>query len=722
MATPKDDKALTGDFNKATDKPPEKAVLEAVTQARRSLALTQALKDKDWQEAAKLLDAGADPLKRGAAALKEVFEAKTPEAIALAEKMDIAPRTGLTGLPYLLAAQLGDLAKLEEGLQKDLDRETKSSMLFMALRNGQETAADRVLQDLAVEDMRENALFALLVHRPEIYETATAAQKHAPDYLGHFYNACMVDEEAAMEKALQKMVDNKKRLPLYIFFDDDFDGMAYNRMLEYTEAVMKTGNLPVIKKFLENFLDEMTPGKQPVISAACGLEKDQPGILKAVLETVKPNEYEVKFAVTSTVDNAATAKILMELYPEEVKKSPQGTLLALAQDGDAAQQAVATGGVSFPEDDKARAAIVAAAIFAGNDKGEKWLLQQCDMTPGFLEALRDNHNYKVVKRGWELGGDIRAKDDALFWKAVANGDQTVIDAYPRKPLLSTETSWLALEAVRKTAEKGDMALLADILENADWSDAKLQERLFRDLLGNAPAMQAALEAGIPPIEELQVRDSLAIAKGDGGISLDWLDKNTDIDIEGETAEAALRSAVQKNAPGMIEYLLARGTSLGKDASFLSYAISENAEDEALTALEKWITRGETRAAPGLAKDIESGKPLFGGADSLAVQAAYADKFTDIIVKTAQEKSFDPALLVSTTDEYGNTLLDILGAHGRLNDVFAVPMLWKDSEAASFIHDNSSKLYHYQCDFAGLKAAIDLLRLHHKGRQDRFKLK
>ena len=68
------------------------------------------------------------------------------------------------------------------------------------------------------------------------------------------------------------------------------------------------------------------------------------------------------------------------------------------------------------------------------------------------------------------------------------------------------------------------------------------------------------------------------------------------------------------------------------------------------------------------------------------------------------------------------MLDILGAHGRLNDVFAVPALWKEGDAVSFIRDNSSRLYHDQCDFAGLKAAIDLLRLQGKGRNDRFKLK
>jgi hypothetical protein len=73
------------------------------------------------------------------------------------------------------------------------------------------------------------------------------------------------------------------------------------------------------------------------------------------------------------------------------------------------------------------------------------------------------------------------------------------------------------------------------------------------------------------------------------------------------------------------------------------------------------------------------------------------------------------------DAKGNTVLDILGAHGKLSDIL-VPELWKDRNAESFIKANTPPCYHAQCDFAGLTAGIAHIRLKERASGLKFKLK
>lgn len=719
---PKDsDQNLTGSFNAAARKTPAEAVLETVRATRRSLGFAKAIKEKDWTEATKLAAEGADPLQRSADALNALFSSDAPEAVVLAEKLDLAPLLGVEGIPYILAAQQGDLAKVEEGLQKGLNASVRSSMVYAALVKGHAAVADKVLEKLPAQEMEDNALFALLRHRPALYEAAGKSLKSPPDYIAHFYHASLAKDTDAMDLVLEKMIENRNKLPFFAHFMDDFDGSS-GRAIHYADAVMKSGHLPAVLKFLDNFMNELALPRQTFISLACTLEHEQPGILKSLLEQMEPTAAEISFAVTKTVNNPETARFLMQQYPAETKAEPQGVLRALAQEkGDALQKAVEENGLALPAGDKEKAELLAATIHADNTEGEKWLLQQTGKTPEILSELQGNHNYKVIRRAVALGAETRFSNDKLFWKAVAENDRETVDAYPRNPPLSTETPWMVHNALRAAIKQEDFALLEDILKNANWDD-DARKGVFGLCIGSAPAMQAAVDAGFAPPEKLDTNDTISIARGDGEKSLAWLAENAELDVAGDIATTALRSAVQHDASGMIEYLLAQGASLGDDATYLDYAIREMALEKPLDTLEKWVTRTEKREAPGLAEEIESGQPLFGGADSLAIKAAYADKFADIIKKAASEKTFDPALLVSTADAHGNTVLDILGAHGKLNDVFAVPALWKDGDAVGFIRDNSSKLYHDQCDFAGLKAAIDLLRLQGKGRNDRFKLK
>src|SRR3970282_1764403 len=99
--------------------------------------------------------------------------------------------------------------------------------------------------------------------------------------------------------------------------------------------------------------------------------------------------------------------------------------------------------------------------------------------------------------------------------------------------------------------------------------------------------------------------------------------------------------------------------------------------------------------------------IFDGERPPAIQAAYADQFPLIVAKLSQSGDIGMLAEKMTTlrDPFGNSLLDILGPHGRLNDIL-LPALWKDRDPCDVI----PPCYREQCNFGALKAGIDQLKL------------
>lgn len=712
---------LKGEFNEAAaPATAEDAILEAVARARRSIALVEAAKRQDWPEVEKLYAAGADLMRNDRAALKEIIKSDSPAAAAALAKMDLPLLPRIADYPYVTAAGNGNRAVVEKALDRGLSPETLSDMLFMALRGGRDEIAGLVLEKLDKKDIAENALFALLVHRPAVYDAVLAQKENAPDYLGHFYNACLLKDHAAMEKSLKLMEDNRAALPLYAFIDDFFEDMGFNRRLDFIETVMKSGDFSVTAKFIKSF-PEIADGRQTILSVACYNEEQVPGLLKCVTDALQPSEQEVAFALAGTVRGAGAARFFMSAYPEQARATPRLVLKALAavQEPDALKDAVEKEGYALPEAAAQQAQLLAAAIAAGNAQAEKWLLSKIPLSPAVVVALQGEGEYKVSKRVAELTGEMRFGDDVLFWKAVSENDRAVVDAYPRDEKLSTAAPWLVHSAVEKTIENGDMELLRDIFTRADWTNDSLA-RARDACLKSAEALETVAALG-HALQKPDNADMISIAAGAGEKTLAFFE-GIGLGPSEEVLAQGLRIAVLKNAPGMMGYLLDRGVDMAREKDSILRAVEWQAEEPALQTLEKWITRAKDIPAPGLKDDIAAGKPLFGGPESLAIQAAYAGQFPKVLEEALAAGDFDPSVLASTRDHHGNSVLDILGAHGKLGEVLAAPSLWKNRDAVAFVRENAPEIYHGQCDFGALKAALDILRLQERGRQDRFRLK
>jgi hypothetical protein len=209
-----------------------------------------------------------------------------------------------------------------------------------------------------------------------------------------------------------------------------------------------------------------------------------------------------------------------------------------------------------------------------------------------------------------------------------------------------------------------------------------------------------------------------IMHGKGKESLSWL-LGYGFTLDDKALAGGLEIAVKMNEADAAEFLLARGASMDA-ARRLPTMIDMYAEPATIDAIEKWIRRDEVKPAGNLNARVAATDAA--QAIALGVEAAYADVFGGVMQKLAEEPArFDPAVLCLTKDAYGNSILDILGAHGKLSDIL-IPELWRDKDAVAFIRDNTPACYQGQCDFNGLKAGLDQLRLKDLGRRARIGLK
>ncbi|HYD18075.1 MAG TPA: hypothetical protein VEF76_06330 [Patescibacteria group bacterium] len=711
------------DFNKAAENRAQwrRKLLDAVAEARRDYSFADAIRQEKWQDAIALHEAGANAHHRDDAALKALRNIDSINAAEALEKIKVPGSPRLAHTPYLVAAQNGRLETLEHGLAKGLTKETLSSALFFALQAKQDTAADLILGHLPPKDMQEKALFALLLARPAEYEAALAARDHDADFFAHFYSACDYNDKAAMALSLEKMIAHRDRLPPQLFMGSGFfdEFMGPPPFMQLAKKVIGTGDEAAIDRLIEVFSDLMPPAYLMLVWALTEQKAGLP-LVKHLVEKLAATEGDMYAVVMNLASRPDAARYVAESFPAVAQRYPlqvmRGLLAAPATDLAAD---VAAFGLTLPDDDPARATLLAAAIGAGNADAEQWLLTQFDATPALLAKLADNTDYKVVRRAVALGADWHGKDDALLWKALGENDSETVAQFPRDAKFSTASTWQVGNAVEAALKRGDEAQLAEILAHCDWKEES-KGRVFREFLKLPDGVARAAAHGLLPAE-LKIGDMSDISGRQGTVALDALVAKG-VAIPQKVAAEGLRVAIHRNDEGMIGWFFARGMGGSEDPRSLVNAITLVAEEAGLNSVEKWVTREEVTPAPGIAAEIEATTDLFAGADSLALRAAYSDNFADVMKKAGAQAGFDPALLVSTRDPHGNSLLEILGAHGRLGDILEPAAVWKDRDAVAFIQDNTPAIYHAQVDYSGLKAALDQLRLAERGRDNRFRLK
>jgi len=730
----KGDKRMTAtsDFNSAAAKKeapsPRQKILDAIEKTRRNLNLHEAIKREDWQAAADLAAAGADPMHRSHAAVDTLNKNSSAEAQRLAETLKTPGYYhSLQNGPLMQAARSGNIAAVEDYIARNEARPAiLSRALEHALEGGQDAVADLLLKHIPLKEITDVALNVLNTRRPAAYGAALEGRPtergNIPDFIGHFYYATEHNDHAAMDRALGHMIAHKDKLPLYTLAggDGEYDpGGAYS---DLGYKVLQTGDIDIITRLAESYGREL-PRRVTLLHIAAGMTHEHPAILQELIEALKPTTEELRAVMTSLGGRDAGPAALWFLanQKELVKENPQAVLTVLASlpDANALIDAVDVQEIPLPKDEKGRARLIATAIERGNKDTEIWLLARIDLAQKIIGELQGNLNFAVQKRVAELGKTMRFNNDSMFWNAVQEGERAIVDAFPREPKISTDAAWRVGNALGEVVKRGDMALFRDIIRNSAWTETS-KKQVFRAALDSQAALEIVAETGFLPekLEEITLHDIVA---KNGPEKLAWLEKHG-VRLDGKLEREALRLAIHKNAPEMIEYLMSKGAEPEKEAPSISSAIDYGASLETMTTLEKWMTRGQKFEAPGIKDEIAAAENLFAGDNSVAIRAAYADSFAAVMKKAAATPGFNIDLLAETKDSHGNSVLDILGAHGKLNDVLAVPVAWKNRDAVSFIEQNTPKPYHAQVDYNPLKAALDLMRLQERGRDNRFKLK
>lgn len=717
---------MEDDFNKAAEDRAawRKSVLDAVAQARRNHGFADAMAQQDWPRVIALHKAGADPRHSDSRALKALSDIDSIAAMQNLSQIDVPGVSRLADTPFLVAAKKGNMATLKYGVDSELPPETLSSALYLALDNKQEDAGDLLLEYLPYKDMTEAGLFALLRYRPALYEEALAARDNTADFFAHFYSACNVKDEAAMAVSLTKLDTFRHKLPPYFLQPAEYfnDFMGPPPMMELMVQVMEAGKPEILDRFIDAFPESLPPPYLVMIWAT-NLSQHLPDMLPHLAEKLQPEPVHMAGAMRNAGSggDVTAAKFFIEHYTEEARKNALPILRALMAEPDAAalKHAVEEKALPLPVEKEA-AQLYAAAIARDNKAALQYLSDKIPLTPDMVKELQEHHDYAVQKYAVvDCGGDWHAKDDAVFWKGLEKNDTETIALFPRDKKFSTASAWMVDSTVKAVLKRGDLAQLEDIIANSDWTkDA--QERVFQTLLQSQAALDIAAKHGFLP-EALRTADMYDIAAHDGGGTLKWLDDHG-VELTAAIAEDGLKIAVQRNAGSVIGYMFANDIGRPKDPRDIVMALTTLADERALQAMEKWVTREEVKPADGIAAEISTAIAFFDGADSLAIRAAYANRFAPVMQKAAVQPGFDPALLISTKDAHGNSVLEILGAHGKLNDILDPASLWRDRDAVAFIKDNTPAMYHEQVDFSALKAQLDLLRLSERGRNDRFRLK
>lgn len=700
---------------------PESAKLLAIIEKTRlGLALQQAVAQNDLARATELHAQGGDPMLRDGVTFKALQQMDTVAAQRLLAAMKVPSYYGMAAeAPFIHAAETGNITTLEDGFARGASDEAKSAALAAALKAGNDSIADLILTHIELKDVTDTGLRALLRWRPATYDAAVDAERREmPDYIGHFYDALRPADSSAMEHALDRMVANKGKLPLYVLMGyDDMDGGGRYSDLAY--QTLATGETKTIDRLLEHFGGSL-PATYTLLHMAAGMGDKHPGLLPHLIETLKPNEFAVTSAMRSMQRNADIN--LVEYFLREQKTlviaNPLPVLNALAAkpDGTRFIEVAEDPEIFLPAEEKEQGNLLRTALTAGSKAAADWLLAHITLTPQVLDVLRGGYEEAQMKKAAELGGTPRFGDDVLYWNALRDNDAAYLAAIPRTPKISTGSPWRVGAALIEVVKRGDFDVLRDTIDNADWTKDSLKQ-LWRAAMRSEAALEIVAEKKLLPasLDDISMHD---IAEGDGPRVLQWLARHG-LALDDKQQREALRVALHKNNHGMAEYLLDSGVDMTAEFHLLESAVTRGPDMAGLAQLEKILVRESRIAAPGLDAAFQSQTPLFGGPDSPAVAAAYADRFAEVM---ARASNITPDMLVTTVDRHGNTLLEILGAHGRLNDALTLPAMWKDTDAVAFIESHTPPHFHAQVDYSGLKAALDRMKLAEQAKGGRFRLK
>lgn len=704
------------DFAAAAGRPQAAALLLAeMERIARNIDMADAALGKDWARVEKLAAAGADPTYRDMTALRAFAEDGDLAAALLAQKLATGPLAFMASLPLLTAAEEGRQATVDHILAQNPPDHIVSAALSAALRNDRAAIADQLYARLKGKDLDDEVLADMLIRRPEMYAEATKARKEPPDYIVHFMKACEAKDASAIYRALDAMQEHRATLrPNIERHKEEFEiGMGHQEALM---TLVQSGQVPAMARYFENFTDLCPTNLEMFMVIALAVSPTDVNPLQPIVDKFKPDEKTADFAFTyaAQMRNIPALKYLAETFPALAQKNSKDLLGALAaQKTPEAFFGALKSGYAVPRKAVEKAELLAESLMSGNKDVTAHLESTVLFTPAAVVRMQAYHDLRVLRRAAEAIGDWHFRDDLIFWRALGQGDRETLAAFPQDKKISIADRFNVDEGLTLAIAHGDFDLLKMALDRAAW-DAPAREHVFMRCLA-APEALAAFDLAAFPVRPLTEHDLKALAAGTKAPETLAL-----LEAKGFTAPPvdALKAAIENSNAPLAEYLLAKGADIIALAPALMETLDRHASREMTDVVGKWAARSRDIPAPDLAARLAAAKAedLFQGPESLAITAAYAGKFPALMRRAG---AFDPALLASTKDAQGNSVLEILGAHGRVNDVLTTE-LWMERDPAAFLQQNLPPRYLPQCDLKGLTAAINQLRLKNRVNDKRLK--
>ncbi|MBI1215644.1 MAG: hypothetical protein GC185_07485 [Alphaproteobacteria bacterium] len=736
---------MQDDFNHSAPKSPADAhpwpkLREAMRVKRENIAMLEAARNKDWPALRAHIDAGADPAYEDDAAMQCLIDDLSPETVTLLREIKHPAFPRLDQYALVLCAAKGETALVEDILKDAPAKDMIAQAAFAALRNGHDEAADKLLPLLEPKEYDDRLLIGLLLHRPDAYDAALAARPYPANLMLHFINACAVKDEAAMNHALDKMIDRKKNAPSgapspgngFIGGMDMMDLDGYFPSDEAFSLLCQSGHIAVLDKFLDNFSQFFAMPHLLLHTAAVTGDAEGKVFLHLV-EKLKMEEDKLAFIANFAAMQEKRPLLLAiaKAYPAIARQNPEAMLTSAISTGEEQEFFDALDeGHALPDSAADKMRLLERALTKDLPAVADHLIANMDITPQVLADMRSNFSLPVMKKSAQLSGNWRFEDDKIFWRALQDGDAEILSQFENVTDIHAGRPYAVSSAVEKIVARGDDALLGHVLRHTAWNATEEAKeaalRAHRACLSSPGAAQKAavlIEAADVVPRALDKDDLRAMAGPRFAETLAVLEKQG-FTLPADTLDEGLAQALAGESAPMMQALLEKGARLPeeeKDEADFARKMEYRANADILAVLEKWTVREQRRPAPGIEAEIKAAATvdiLFGGPDCTALRAAYAGKFAAVIARA--DGGFDVQKLAQTKDAAGNNILDILGAQGRLDDLLK-PALWKNRDAAAFIQGNTPPCYHGQCDFNGLNAALRQIKLQERGAK-RFELK
>ncbi len=722
-----------------------RVLLHRLEQINVNLDFVAAVEACDWKVAGRLLDQGADVLWRNHLGLKALLNDGGMEAAQLLEKCPENVRKEFLFNILAKAAEKGNTDVVDHFLSGAVPAFALNAALFYALRFGHAAIADKLLARLMPDQLNENGFIGLLLWRTEDYQKhldalpANNTDRHDLVFaLRQYMAACFLKKEEAMDIVLRNLQPIAGKIQTQSLLHFELTG--YGAFVELTPLVMATGNLHHAEQFTTLFLKAGIPKHFFLREAAAAGNIE---LVARIIDVVKPDNHDLRYAIIECCfdQRMEALRFFVAHYPEAVKDSaPYYVLSSIVEAGDTAGFHEALDiGISLGEKHNIDELIVKAA---SKERKEilRFLLQLQPPDGVTASLLRSEGSLPCLKLAAALTEDMRADDDALFWKAVEANDAETLALFEKTKRISTESSLKIKTALDAAAQRGDVPLLRRIAGQAEWHKKSSEIFFNAGLLLPAGALaDPAFSAVFPHPGRLAHEQLLRSIGGKGRTdedavrNLEFLKKNGTVFTHEDIAHA-LRSSVTNNTHGITDYLLGEYfRSFDKpeekkdldDYAWPGYTLEHNADGKTVKLLRKWTSR--LLRGPETKKEIEflvascAKDDLFRGAACPALRAAQAGFFSLVLDRMEKEGLSDPAILLQPRDNCGNSLFDILGAQGQLNTVLR-SFLWKSDNALQFCQTHVHPSYLEQMDFQRLAAELDRLRLKEKSRNARPRLK